>query len=92
MPENRKFIPALVTDNPRIDPNYIIQLENSNEITRQRLLLGNFDWSTDDGKLFKFDEISDLFKTNIDKKSDIMYISCDIARLGNDKTVIGIWR
>ncbi len=90
MPENRQFIPALVTDNKYIDPNYITQLENSNEVTRQRLLLGNFDWSTDEGKLFRFDEISDVFKTNIEKKQDTTYISCDVARLGNDKSVIWI--
>lgn len=90
MPENRQFIPALVTDNKYIDPNYITQLENSNEVTRQRLLLGNFDWSTDEGKLFRYDEISDVFKTNIEKKQDTTYISCDVARLGNDKSVIGI--
>jgi hypothetical protein len=28
----------------------------------------------------------------MDKKSDITYISCDVARLGNDRTVIWVWR
>ena len=92
LPEYRKFIPALATDNKYIDPEYIVQLENSDEITRQRLLFWNFDWSTDEGKLFRFDEIMDLFRTNIDKKSDIMYLTCDVARLWDDKTVIWIWR
>lgn len=90
LPDYRQFIPALVTDNPKIDPEYITQLQNSDEITRQRLLFGNFEWSSDEWKLFRYDEIYDLFRTNIDKKSDIHYITCDVARLGNDKTVIGI--
>jgi len=92
LPPHRMFIPALVGDNPRVDPAYITQLENSDEITRQRLLFGNFDWASDEGKVFMFDEISDLFRNNIEKKSDITYISCDVARLGNDKAVIWVWK
>lgn len=92
LPDYRKFIPALVTDNKYIDPEYIVQLQNSDEITRQRLLFWNFDWSTDEGKLFRFDEISDLFRTNIEKKSDVYYLTCDVARLWDDKSVICIWK
>lgn len=90
LPSHRMFIPALIQDNPRVDPEYIKQLENSDEITRQRLLFGNFDWSSDEGKVFRFDEISDLFRNNLDKKSDITYIICDVARLWDDKAVIGV--
>lgn len=92
LPEYRQFIPALATDNKYIDPEYIIQLQNSDEITRQRLLFGNFEWSTDEGKLFRYDEVYDLFRTNIDKKSDVYYLTCDVARMGNDKTVIWVWK
>ena len=92
LPKIRQFIPALATDNKYIDPEYIIQLENSDEITRQRLLFGNFEWSTDEGKMFRYDEITDLFTTNIDEKLSVMFLTCDVARLGNDKTVIWIWR
>jgi hypothetical protein len=38
------FIPALATDNPHLDENYITQLQRADEITRQRLLFGNFDY------------------------------------------------
>ena len=92
LPPHRTFIPALVQDNPRVDPNYIIQLENSDEITRQRLLFGNFDWSSEEWKVFRFDEIYDLTRNNIEKKSDITYIVCDVARLWDDKAVIGVWK
>ena len=82
----------LATDNDYIDPEYITQLRNStDEITKQRLLYWNFDWSWDAGKLFRHDEIEDLFETNVEKK-DTTYISVDVARLGDDKTVICIWR
>jgi len=90
LPDYRKFIPALATDNKYIDPEYITQLENSDEITRQRLLFWNFDWSSDEGKLFRYDEICDLFRTNIYNKSDVHYITCDVARLWDDKTVIWV--
>ena len=81
MPEDTIFIPALVTDNDYVDPEYINQLRNStDEITKQRLLYGNFDWSGDAGKLFRHDEIEDLFEVNIDKK-EVTYISVDVARL-----------
>ena len=92
LPEYRKFVPSLVTDNDFIDPEYITQLRNtSDEITKQRLLYWNFDWSWDAGKLFRHDEIEDLFETNVEKK-DTTYISVDVARLWDDKTVICIWR
>lgn len=90
LPDYRKFVPSLVTDNDFIDPEYITQLKNtSDEITKQRLLYGNFDWSGEAGKLFRHDEIEDLFETYVEK-SDITYISVDVARLGDDKTVICI--
>jgi len=90
LPDYRKFVPSLVTDNDFIDPEYITQLKNtSDEITKQRLLYGNFDWSWEAGKLFRHDEIEDLFETYVEK-SDVTYISVDVARLGDDKTVICI--
>ena len=92
LPEDTIFIPALVTDNDYVDPEYITQLRNStDEITKQRLLYWNFDWSWDAGKLFRHDEIEDLFEVNIEKK-DVTYISVDVARLWDDKTIICVWR
>ena len=92
LPPDTIFIPALVTDNDYVDPEYITQLRNStDEITKQRLLYWNFDWSGDAGRLFRHDEIEDLFEVNIEKK-DVTYISVDVARLGDDKTIICVWR
>ena len=91
MPDYRVFIPALATDNPNLDSKYIEQLQKADEITRQRLLYGNFDYDDMAGKLFRRDEVEDLFKANIDE-GKTMYLSCDVARLGKDCTVISLWR
>lgn len=91
LPEWRVFIPALATDNPHIDPNYIDQLNKSDEVTRQRLLHGNFEYDDTKGKLFRYDEIIDLFESNIEVNSTT-FLSVDVARLGNDSTVIAVWR
>ena len=80
-------MPALVTDNPYIDENYIEQLRKADIVTQQRLLHGNFEYDDTEGKLFRYDEILDLFDGIIEKSND-KYLSCDIARLGQDKSVI----
>ena len=87
LPPYRKFIKATVKDNPYISQAYIDQLERADEITKQRLLYGNFDYDDTPGKLFRWDEITDLFSANI-PQDDTTYITCDVARLGNDKTVV----
>ncbi len=88
--EYRAFIPALATDNPHIDSNYIDQLMKADETTKQRLLYGNFDYDDTAWKLFRYDEILDMFTNNIEH-NNIRYISCDVARLGKDTTVITLW-
>jgi hypothetical protein len=55
-------------------------LERSDEITKQRLLYGNFDYDDTPGKLFRRDEIVDLFTSNV-REDNTTYITCDVARL-----------
>lgn len=90
LPEYRMFIPALATDNPHIDENYIDQLKKADEITRQRLLYGNFDFDDTAWKLFRHDEIIDMFTCTI-TRWETKYITADIARLWNDTTRIILW-
>lgn len=87
LPPYRKFIRATAWDNPYLPKEYIEQLERADEITKQRLLYGNFDYDDTPGKLFRWDEISDLFEANI-QPNDTTYITCDVARLWSDNTVI----
>jgi len=89
LPEYRAFLPALATDNPHTPAAYIQQLERSDEITKQRLLYGNFDYDDDPTLLVDFDSITDIFTNTV--KEDSRYISCDVARLGGDRTVISLW-
>ena len=55
------------------------------------MLYGNFDWSDDEGKVFRYDEIYDLFRNNIES-DPTAYLTCDVARLWDDKTVIALWK
>jgi len=91
LPPYRKFVRATAGDNPYLSPSYIEQLERSDEITKQRLLYGNFDYDDTPGKLFRWDEITDLFVANIEE-DNTTYITCDVARLGEDKTIIVVWK
>ena len=87
LPEWRVFIQALATDNPHITEDYLNQLRNSDEITRQRLLYGNFDYDDTESKLFRSDEIMDMFTTIVDR-TGTNYISVDVARQWKDSTRI----
>lgn len=93
LPKHRMFIPALATDNPHLDDSYIDQLRNADKITRERLLLGNFDYDDNPAKLFDYDKILDIFTNDyVLPTKHQNYISCDVARFGTDKTVIIIWK
>lgn len=87
LPPYRKFVRATAWDNPYLPPEYITQLERADEITKQRLLYWNFDYDDTPWKLFRWDEISDLFTANV-PSSEETYITCDVARLWDDMTVI----
>lgn len=90
LPKYRVFIPALATDNKRLPKSYIEQLEKTNEVTKQRLLYGNFDYDDTPWRLFDYAKILDSFKhkTAYNKRR---YISCDVARQWQDKCVIFVW-
>ena len=90
LPKYRQFIPALAWDNPYLPESYIQQLERADEVTKQRLLYWNFEYDDTPWKVFRWDEISDLF-TNIIEKDETPYITCDVARLWNDRTIIYVW-
>lgn len=87
MPEYKAFVPAVATDNPHLPQDYIEQLKKADEITRQRLLYGNFDYDDTESKLFRTDEIMDMFTTIVDR-TGTTYISVDVARQWKDSTRI----
>jgi len=87
-----KFIQSLIGDNPYREKEAISQLESiSNKATRQRLLLGSWEYDDDESRLFEYEDIIDIF-TNKAEVSEEKYLSVDVARFGKDKTVIIYWK
>ncbi len=89
--EHKQFIQALVTDNPNISKHYISSLHELDEISKQRLLYGNWDYDDDPTILMDYEKCVDLFANNNVVDSGELFLSVDIARLGKDMTVIMFW-
>lgn len=86
LPEYRRFIPALATDNKTLPQSYITQLERSSEVTKQRLLYGNFEYDDTPWRLFSYDALLDMYTNH--KQLGTKYLICDVARFGDDKAII----
>jgi len=87
----KKFIPALVTDNPNISKHYITQLRKLDDLSKRRLLNGEWEYEDSDA-LMKYDNILNIFKSDPYVQSNAKYyITCDVARKGKDKCVICVW-
>ena len=89
LPKYRVFIPALATDNKRLPKSYIEQLEKTNEVTKQRLLYGNFDYDDTPGRLFDYNAILNMWDNPAIHWEK--YISWDIARKWRDTSLIWLW-
>jgi hypothetical protein len=86
----RKFIQSLVDDNEYISKHYKTQLQTLDELSKQRLLFGNWEYDATKDNLIEYDAILNMFEQKgVDGEK---YISCDIARFGSDKTVIMYWQ
>ena len=86
----RKFIQSLVGDNTYISQHYEKQLFELDELSKQRLLYGNWEYDVTNDSLIEYDAILSLFnQQGIDGDK---YITCDVARFGADKTVIMLWQ
>jgi phage terminase large subunit len=86
---HKKFIQALVSDNKHISIHYTEQLSKLDEISKERLLKGNWEYDDSTDSLIDYDAIVNLF-SNVVPTGD-KYITADIARYGKDKTVIYYW-
>ena len=87
---NKAFIQSLLTDNPHISKHYRENLLTLDNNSKERLLYGNWEYSDDPSELMSFDKISDIFSNSFTLGGE-KYITADIARLGRDETVIGVW-
>ena len=59
---HKKFIQSLVDDNPYISIHYKGQLEKLDEISKQRLLFGNWEYNAGEDNLCNYDAILNLFE------------------------------
>lgn len=96
---SKRFLKALVRDNPFIDPFYIENLRGLDLESQERLLHGNWEYDDDPATLIRYEAMNDLFTNIIVLPRDpegkvlnsIKYIICDVARFGGDRTVLSYW-
>jgi len=89
--DDKIFIPALPQDNPYNSKAYLDNISNiEDEPTRQKYL-GNWEYEEDEGQIMKYQDILKIFN-NKHVPSGEPYATCDVARMGRDKTVLMIWR
>lgn len=86
----RRFIQALPTDNPHLHPSYLQSLLRLDKNSRQRLYYGDWEYDDDPSALMGIDAINNIF-TNTFVRGGKKYITADIARFGDDSTMIGLW-
>lgn len=89
LPEHRRFIQALVDDNRHISKHYRDQLGNLDEISKARLLRGDWEYDDSQDQLIHYDSIVNMFSAVV--PTGDKYITADIARYGKDKTCIMYW-
>jgi phage terminase large subunit len=87
---DREFIQALPTDNPHVSPVYLESLLLLPEVDRKRLLEGDWDYDETKDRLYEYDDLLRCFRTPANTNSD-KFITADIARMGDDRTVIVVW-
>lgn len=84
------FIPALVQDNPWATEDYIEMLRSTeDEVTKQRLYFGNWEYDDDPATLCSYDAICDLFTNEHVKATGLGKLSADLAMKGRDRFVTG---
>ena len=89
---DRRFVSSLPTDNTYNSPDYVATLAAEKDaVRRQRLYLGDWDYDDDKDALVSADALSDLF-TNTLPLDNERYMSVDVARKGEDRTVISLWQ
>jgi len=87
--KTRVFIQALAKDNPHIPKTYIESLKRADKQTKERLLLGNWEYDDDPNRLFEYDAIIDIFTNDAERGNK--YLTIDVAGRGRDKTILMFW-
>lgn len=91
LPKEYAFIQSLYGDNPYTAEEYGKQLSQITDLAqKERLMFGNWEYDADANALINYDAILDLFTNTVNETGK--YLTADIARFGQDRTVIGIWK
>lgn len=88
--KNRAVIQSLAIDNPYISKHYLENLKTLDKVSKERLLFGNWEYDDDPARLINFDAITNIFTNNFQTKGN-KYLSADVARFGDDQTVLIVW-
>jgi len=82
---------ALPQDNKMLERDYVAHLESTLTLNqKRRLLLGLWEFEEDARALINYDSIINLFSNSYINEGK-KYLTCDIARLGKDSTIIWVW-
>ena len=93
LPSYRKFVPALVGDNPFISDYYQQNLQKLDKLSKERLLYGNWEYDDDPAQLFEYERILDMFGLDFSEEQQAKrWLTVDVARYGDDKTVFVYWK
>lgn len=85
------FIQSLAIENEKIDKGYVESLDEIKDTTmKKRLKYGEWEYEDDPLSLVDYDSILNIF-TNQFVLPGKKYITADIARFGDDKTIIRVW-
>jgi hypothetical protein len=88
---NKKFVMATAMDNPNLPEQYIETLNNLPQQQRERLLMGNWNYTQDINSLFDFDDIASSIFLHQPNPDDKRFISLDVSRFGSDRSVATVW-
>ncbi|CAB5223841.1 hypothetical protein UFOVP386_6 [uncultured Caudovirales phage] len=92
---DRYFLQALPSDNPHLPKAYLEKLAKLPEIDKRRLLYGDWDYDESKDRLYDYDDLLRCFRDiseQEEKQGGEMYITCDVARAGRDRTIIILWK
>lgn len=89
----RIFIPALLSDNTLMKNRDVYEetLKSLSERDHKRLALGDWDYDDSPDLLFDTQSMLQMFTKDVEASGD-GYITCDPAAMGNDRTVICLWK
>lgn len=92
LPDFRKFVQALPTDNKKLPKGYIPNLLRIlDHRDAQRLVYGVWEYDDNPYAMFEYDGICNLFTNSFNQKTGKRYLSLDIAYMGADTFVATTW-